>query len=136
MGRRNISDIKAGERIEDEIFLIRSKDLRTTTNGGLYIHAVLVDKTGQLVARAWQASEDMFKNMPEGGFLRFKGRAENYKGNLQFIMHHAARAHRRRFDAEYADIAERHRNGRNQRWRQNRTDRRRGIMEYWNDKKE
>lgn len=86
MGRRNISDIKAGERIEDEIFLIRSKDLRTTTNGGLYIHAILVDKTGQLVARAWQASEDMFKSMPEGGFLRFKGRAENYKGNLQFII--------------------------------------------------
>lgn len=86
MGRRNISDIKAGERIEDEIFLIRSKDLRTTTNGGLYIHAVLMDKTGQLVARAWQASEDMFQSMPEGGFLRFKGRAENYKGNLQFII--------------------------------------------------
>ena len=86
MGRRNICDIKAGERIEDEIFLIRSKDLRTTTNGGLYIHAVLVDKTGQLVARAWQASEEMFQGMPEGGFLRFKGRAENYKGNLQFII--------------------------------------------------
>lgn len=86
VGRRNICDIKAGERIEDEIFLIRSKDLRTTTNGGLYIHAVLADKTGQLVARAWQASEDMFQGMPEGGFLRFKGRAENYKGNLQFII--------------------------------------------------
>lgn len=86
MGRRYICDIKAGERIEDEVFLIRSKDLRTTTNGGLYIHAVLVDKTGQLVARAWQATEEMFKGMPEGGFLRFKGRAENYKGNLQFII--------------------------------------------------
>lgn len=86
MGRRYISDIKAGERIEDEIFLIRSKDLRTTTNGGLYIHAVLADKTGQLVARAWQASEEMFQGIPEGGFLRFKGRAENYKGNLQFII--------------------------------------------------
>jgi 3'-5' exoribonuclease len=86
VGRRFIAEIKAGERIEDEVFLIRSKDLRTTTNGGLYIHAVLMDKTGQLVARAWQASEEMFLGMPEGGFLRFKGRAENYKGNLQFII--------------------------------------------------
>src|SRR5262245_3463051 len=84
LGRKNICDIKPGERIDDEVFLIRSKDRRTTNNGGLYIHAVLVDKTGQLVARAWQASEDMFHGMPEGGFLRFKGRAENYKGNLQF----------------------------------------------------
>lgn len=86
VGRRCIADIKAGERIEDEVFLIRSKDLRTTTTGGLYIHAVLMDKTGQLVARAWQASDEMFQGMPEGGFLRFKGRAENYKGNLQFII--------------------------------------------------
>jgi len=86
VGRRYIAEIKPGERIEDEIFLIRSKDLRTTTNGGLYIHAVLMDKTGQLVARAWQASDEMFQSMPEGGFLRLKGRAENYKGNLQFII--------------------------------------------------
>jgi 3'-5' exoribonuclease len=28
----------------------------------------------------------MFQGMPEGGFLRFKGPAENYKGNLQFII--------------------------------------------------
>ena len=86
MARRSITDLKAGERIEDEVFLIRSKDLRTTTQGGLYIHAVLMDRTGQLVARAWQATEEMFHSMPEGGFMRFKGRTENYKGNMQFII--------------------------------------------------
>ena len=86
MARRFINDLRAGERIDDEVFLIRSKDLRTTTQGGLYIHAVLTDRTGQLVARMWQATEEMFQSMPEGGFMRFKGRAENYKGNLQFII--------------------------------------------------
>ncbi len=86
MGHRLIAELQAGERLEDEVFLIRSKDLRTTSQGSLYIHAVLVDRTGQLVARAWQATEEMFRQMPEGGFLRFKGRAENYKGNLQFII--------------------------------------------------
>ena len=86
VARRFISELKAGERIEDEVFLIRSKDLRTTTQGGLYIHAVLMDRTGQLVARAWQATEEMFHGMPEGGFMRFKGRTENYKGNMQFII--------------------------------------------------
>lgn len=86
MTRRFITELKAGERIEDEVFLIRSKDLRTTTQGGLYIHAVLMDRTGQLVARAWQATEEMFQGMPEGGFMRFKGRTENYKGNMQFII--------------------------------------------------
>lgn len=86
MTRRFITELKAGERIEDEVFLIRSKDLRTTNQGGLYIHAVLMDRTGQLVARAWQATEEMFQGMPEGGFMRFKGRTENYKGNMQFII--------------------------------------------------
>ena len=102
MARRFIAEIKAGERIEEEIFLIRSKDLRTTNNGALYIHAVLVDRTGQLVARAWQASEEMFLGMPEGGFMRFKGRAENYKGNLQFVIDAVRPAEPGTFD--YADF--------------------------------
>ncbi len=102
MARRFISEIRAGERIEEQIFLIRSKDLRTTTGGGLYIHAVLVDRTGHLVARAWQATEDMFLAMPEGGFMRFKGRVENYKGNMQFIIDAVMPAEAGSFD--YADF--------------------------------
>ena len=86
MSHRYIADLRPGERIEDQVFLIRSKDLRTTTEGRLYIHAVFVDRTGQLVARMWQATEGMFQAMPEGGFMRFKGHCENYKGNLQFII--------------------------------------------------
>jgi len=86
MARRFIRDLSPGERVEDEVFLIRSKDLRTTTQGGLYIHAILVDRTGQVPARMWQATEAAFQSMPQGGFMRFKGRTENYKGNLQFII--------------------------------------------------
>lgn len=86
MAHRFINELKPGERIESEVFLIHAKDLRTTTQGGLYIHAILADRTGQLLSRAWQATEQMYEKMPEGGFLRFKGRTENYKGNLQFII--------------------------------------------------
>ncbi len=84
--RRYVKELTAGEVIEDQVFLIGSKDLRTTSNGSLYIHCVLCDKTGQILGRIWQATEAMFEQMPEGGFLRFKGRAENYKGSLQFIV--------------------------------------------------
>lgn len=86
MARRFIEDLKPGERVEDQIFLIASKDLRTTAQGALYIHAILTDRTGQVPARIWQASEQMYTSMPEGGFLHFKGRAESYKGSLQFIV--------------------------------------------------
>ena len=86
MSRRYIKELGPGERIDDQVFLIASKDLRTTTQGGLYIHAILGDRTGQIPARVWQASESMYAAMPEGGFLRFKGRTESYKGALQFII--------------------------------------------------
>ncbi|UCD29991.1 MAG: HD domain-containing protein [Planctomycetota bacterium] len=84
--RRYINQLNAGEIVEDQVFLIGSKDLRTTTNGSLYIHCILCDKTGQLLGRLWQATEAIYEQMPEGGFLRFKGRVENYKGSLQFIV--------------------------------------------------
>jgi len=84
--RRSISELKPGELIDDEVFLVRSKDLRTTSQGGLYIHAVLVDKSGDLLARMWQASESIYNAIPQGGFVRLKGRTENYKGSLQFII--------------------------------------------------
>lgn len=84
--RQYIEDLTAGAFLDDHVFLISAKDLRTTSNGSLYIHCVLADKTGQLLGRVWQATEPMFEQMPEGGFMRFKGRVENYKGSLQFIV--------------------------------------------------
>src|SRR5262249_35427306 len=71
--RRFVKDLQPGELFEDIIFLINSKDLRTTSNGSLYIHCVLMDKTGQLLGRIWQATEAMYEQIPEGGFLRFRG---------------------------------------------------------------
>ncbi len=84
--RRYIDLLKPGERVENQVFLIAQKDLRTTTNGSLYIHAVLADRTGQVPGRMWQATEAIYETMPDGGFMRFTGRTENYKGSLQFII--------------------------------------------------
>jgi len=86
MAHQFIKDLTPGEQIDGQVFMIASKDLRTTTNGSLYIHAVLADKTGQVPARIWQATEEQYKIMPEGGFVRLRGRTESYKGNLQFII--------------------------------------------------
>jgi 3'-5' exoribonuclease len=86
MGRRFVREMQPGERFDSITFLLVSKDLRTTTQGSLYIHCVLADRTGHLVARVWSASEAMYIAMKEGDFIALKGRAENYKGNLQFII--------------------------------------------------
>ena len=84
--RRSIAELQAGERVDDQVYRVAQKDLRTTTNGSLYIHAVMADATGQMPARMWQASQDIFDSIPEGGLLHFRGRVENYKGSRQFII--------------------------------------------------
>lgn len=86
MARLFIADLQPGTQLESQVFLVVSKDLRTATNGSLYIHAVLADRTGKVNARMWQASEVLYNALPEGGFVELKGRAENYKGNIQFII--------------------------------------------------
>lgn len=83
---RDIAALQAGQRIEDEVYRIAQKDLRTTSNGNLYIHAVFADATGQILARMWQASQEIYDSIPEGGLLRVRGRVESYKGNPQFII--------------------------------------------------
>lgn len=84
--RRSIAELQAGQRVDDEVYRVAQKDLRTTTNGSLYIHAVLADQTGQMLARMWNASQEMFDSIPEGGLIHVKGRCESYKGNRQFII--------------------------------------------------
>lgn len=84
--RRFIDQLQPGEQILDQVFLINQKDLRTTANGSLYIHLVLADRTGQLLARIWSATQQQYDTIPEGGFLRLRGRTESYKGALQFIV--------------------------------------------------
>ncbi len=84
--RRRIADLSAGLFIDGDVFLIKQKALRTTSNGGLYIHAVLVDSSGQMLARMWNASQGLFDSIPEGAPVAVRGRVETYKGALQFIM--------------------------------------------------
>ncbi len=84
--RRFIRELAAGESVDEQIFLVSQKDLRTTTNGSLYIHCVFCDRTGQLLGRMWQATEPIYNQITAGGFISVRGRVENYKGTLQFII--------------------------------------------------
>lgn len=84
--RRSIAELQPGDRVEEQAFLIAQKDLRTTGNGDLYIHAVLADRTGQMLGRMWSASQSIYESMPDGGLLNVRGRVESYKGKKQFII--------------------------------------------------
>ncbi|MFW6132494.1 MAG: 3'-5' exoribonuclease YhaM family protein [Planctomycetota bacterium] len=83
--RKFINELTPGVTL-DQVFLVRDKDLRTTKKGDLYVTCTLCDKTGTLPARMWQASEQIFQSIPTEGFLHVKGRTDEYRGQLQFII--------------------------------------------------
>ena len=80
-----VNQLKPGVTL-DQVFVVRNKDLRTTKSGDYYITCTLSDRTGALSARMWQASESLFNAIKADGFLHVKGRCEDYKGTLQFII--------------------------------------------------
>jgi len=85
MAHRFISEIAPGEVVED-IYLVKEPILRSTSRGDLYIAMFLCDKTGQLNGRVWQASEQMYGELPKPGFIRIQGRSEVYQNTLQIVV--------------------------------------------------
>ena len=98
--RRYVNQLVPGETL-DQVFLVRDRDLRTTKSGGLYISCTLADRTGMLPARLWNATEAIFNSIQTNGFLHVKGRTEDYKGNMQFIIDAC-----RPFAADKVDLGE------------------------------
>ncbi len=84
--RPRVADLQTGDRLEDAVFLLVQRELRTTSSGGLYIHAVLGDASGQVVARFWDASQSIFDSLPANGLVKVRARVESYKGKPQVII--------------------------------------------------
>jgi 3'-5' exoribonuclease len=80
-----ITDISNGMTL-DQVFVVRSKELRTTKTGGLFISFELGDSSGSISGKLWQASEAIFNGIPDEGFLQVKGRVEDYRGTLQLSI--------------------------------------------------
>jgi 3'-5' exoribonuclease len=85
MMHKFINQIEPGEAI-DNIYIIRDPILRSTTRGDLYIAMYLLDRSGQLNGRMWQATEALYKSLPKPGFVHIQGRSELYQNNLQVII--------------------------------------------------
>src|SRR5947207_2139395 len=85
MRRLFLRDCCPGDTIED-VFVISNKQLGATQTGKHFIKAFVSDRTAQLNARMWNATKEIFNAVPESGFLKIRGRVENYQNNLQFII--------------------------------------------------
>ena len=88
MRRLFLRDCQPGDLLDD-VFVFNNKQLAAASNGKPYIKAFVGDRSATLTARWWDASKEVFQNMPDGGFVHIQGRVENYQSNLQIIIQKA-----------------------------------------------
>jgi len=89
MPHKFVNEIGPGETIDD-IYIVNNPILRSTARGDLYIAMFLSDRTGQLNGRMWQATEAVYKALPQPGFVHVQGRSELYQNNLQIIVNNVS----------------------------------------------
>lgn len=80
-----VSGLYDGARVDD-IFLVSSKVLRQARNGTLYIRMELRDRTGAIDAFKWDASDDIYADLPDGDFIHAKGMVGRHDGKLQLNL--------------------------------------------------
>ena len=99
MRRTFLRDSQPGDVLED-VFVLSGKQLSATSTNKHFIKAFVSDKSAQIVSRMWNATRDIFNALPESGFVRLRGRVENYQNNNQFIIEQIWPAKDGTFDLE------------------------------------
>jgi 3'-5' exoribonuclease len=85
MRKLYLNQVQPGDILED-VFSVSNKQFSATSTNKNYIKCFVGDKTTTITARLWNATREIFTQMPESGFIRVRGRVENYQNNLQFII--------------------------------------------------
>jgi len=85
MRRVYLRDCAAGDFVED-VFCVSGKQFSAASNGTHFIKALVSDRSIQVNARMWKATRDIFNSLPDSGFIRLRGKLENYQNNLQLII--------------------------------------------------
>ena len=83
--RRYINQLGERENI-NEIFLLTEKQLRPNKNGNLYLLMRLADRTGNVNAMMWNASDLTGRELAIGDYVHIEGTTQHYNGNLQIIV--------------------------------------------------
>lgn len=85
MAHKFIADFKEGENVES-IYLVREKSFDVTKNGDPYISVELVDRTGMVDARKWDAPKNLCDSFYVDDFVKIRGRVELYKKFTQLKL--------------------------------------------------
>lgn len=79
---KSIADLKAGEKAEG-FYLVKSFEVKKTTNGKQYIDVDLVDKTGEINAKIWEYAEDREEILKTNSIVKVRGEVLDWNGSKQ-----------------------------------------------------
>jgi 3'-5' exoribonuclease len=82
---QTIHSLKEGDWV-DETYLVASKQVSISKTGATYLSLKLADKTGEIDGKLWDNAEALAKVFEREDFIRVKGVAANYQGQLQVKM--------------------------------------------------
>jgi len=98
-----VADFQPGDRLTG-FYLVRHKQLepfRDRTRGE-FLTVVLTDRTGQVLARAWEGAAELAELFAEGDIVKVAGEVEEYMGRTQVIVQRLRKAVEGEYDlADY-----------------------------------
>ena len=83
--RYRIRDFKTGERFND-LFVVKSIDIRPGKTGKHFLNIDLADATGQINGKKWELFESekpFLESLKPGAIVRAEGKITDFNGNLQ-----------------------------------------------------
>lgn len=80
-----VRDLKEKQQIES-VFLVRSKALPQDKNGKTYLNVILMDKTGQVDARAWDNLDVLAYGFSADDYVKVKANVQVHQGRKQLIL--------------------------------------------------
>ncbi len=86
MPRMFVNRLTIPGTIVEAVFHVAQKDLRTTKKGARFISAKLRDRTGEVPAVMWDATEALFAAIPQGGYALVKGHVGQFNDAPQIVI--------------------------------------------------
>ncbi len=85
-----VNEIKEND-VVDSLFLVREKSVGITKSGNTYLKLLLVDRSGEIEGRIWNAVDLLSATFEKDDFAQVRGKAISFQDRLQLNITHIER---------------------------------------------
>lgn len=85
MEYKKISELENGERI-DGFYLVKSVELKTSSNNKKYLDFTLGDKTGEINAKLWEVADGDEEKYTNNVLIKVRGTVSSWQNSLQLKL--------------------------------------------------